>query len=108
MQVLAGGGNAIDAAVAAGLVASVVSVSNCGIGGYGGFLIVGWPDGKLAAIDSIPGSGRGAARTCFRSTITERFAAAPTFTVGSRLECRARWRDCNWRWTASARGRSLS
>jgi gamma-glutamyltranspeptidase/glutathione hydrolase len=50
-RVLADGGNAVDAAVAGTLVAAVVSISNCGIGGYGGHLVVGWPDGKVAAID---------------------------------------------------------
>ena len=36
MEVLAEGGNAVDAAVAAGLAAGVSSVQMCGIGGYGG------------------------------------------------------------------------
>src|SRR3954465_8773513 len=35
-EVLAAGGNAVDAAVAAALVAGVVAVPSCGIGGYGG------------------------------------------------------------------------
>src|SRR3954463_14074604 len=34
--VLADGGNAVDAVVAAALVAGVVAVTRCGIGGYGG------------------------------------------------------------------------
>ncbi len=45
------GGNAVDAAVAAALVAGVVAVSQCGIGGYGGHLVVGLPDGKVSSID---------------------------------------------------------
>ncbi|MEX0677039.1 MAG: gamma-glutamyltransferase [Pirellulales bacterium] len=50
-RVLADGGNAVDAAVAAALVSGVVAVPMCGIGGYGGHLVVGWPDGRAASID---------------------------------------------------------
>jgi gamma-glutamyltranspeptidase/glutathione hydrolase len=49
--VLASGGNAVDAAVAAALVAGVVAVPMCGIGGYGGHLVIAKPDGKITAID---------------------------------------------------------
>lgn len=50
-QVLDAGGNAADAIVAAALVAGVVAVPMCGIGGYGGHMVVGWPDGRTASID---------------------------------------------------------
>lgn len=50
--VLAAGGNAVDAIVAAALTAGVVAVHSCGIGGYGGHLVLVQPDGrKVTAID---------------------------------------------------------
>src|SRR4051812_4679168 len=51
MAVLAAGGNAVDAVVAAALVAGVVAVPSTGIGGYGGHLVVARPGGKPTAID---------------------------------------------------------
>jgi gamma-glutamyltranspeptidase/glutathione hydrolase len=51
MAVLAAGGNAVDAAVTAALVAGIVVVGGCGIGGYGGHLVIATPTGKVEAID---------------------------------------------------------
>lgn len=52
MEVLAEGGNAVDAAVASALVAAVVAVHQCGVGGYGGHLVIASSDGaKVTAID---------------------------------------------------------
>ena len=50
-EVLAAGGNAVDAIVSAALVAGVVAVQSTGIAGYGGHLVVARPDGKVSAID---------------------------------------------------------
>jgi gamma-glutamyltranspeptidase / glutathione hydrolase len=51
-EVLAAGGNAVDAAVAAALTAGVVAVSSCGIGGYGGHMVLALAGGKkVTAID---------------------------------------------------------
>ncbi len=51
-EVLAAGGNAVDAIVAAALTAGVVAVPMCGIGGYGGHMIIATADGKkVTAID---------------------------------------------------------
>ncbi len=62
MALLAAGANAVDAAVAAALVAGVVAVPMCGIGGYGGHLTIGRPDGKVVSIDfnsTAPAAARG-------------------------------------------------
>jgi gamma-glutamyltranspeptidase/glutathione hydrolase len=51
-DVLAAGGNAVDAVAAAALVAGVVAVPMCGIGGYGGHMVIALPGGKkVTAID---------------------------------------------------------
>ncbi|HVT29187.1 MAG TPA: gamma-glutamyltransferase, partial [Lacipirellulaceae bacterium] len=51
IEIFAQGGNAVDAIVAAALVAGVIAVPKCGVGGYGGHLTVGMPNGKLGCID---------------------------------------------------------
>ncbi len=50
-EVLAAGGNAVDAAVTAALVSAVVSIHQCGIGGYGGHMVIAPVGRKITAID---------------------------------------------------------
>lgn len=49
--ILAQGGNAVDAIVAAALTAGVVAIPLTGIGGYGGHIVISKPDGTVHAID---------------------------------------------------------
>lgn len=50
-RALAAGGNAVDAAVAAGFALCVVDSANCGLGGYGGFLTYLPPEGDAVEVD---------------------------------------------------------
>lgn len=51
-RILRDDGNAIDAAVAAALAAGVAAPSSCGIGGYGGHMVIALERGKkITAID---------------------------------------------------------
>jgi gamma-glutamyltranspeptidase/glutathione hydrolase len=65
MRCLADGGNAIDAIVTAALVAGVVAVSRCGIGGYGGHMTIGLSSGKVASIDFNSEAPKGARADMF-------------------------------------------
>jgi gamma-glutamyltranspeptidase/glutathione hydrolase len=50
-QVLAEGGNAVDAAVAACLASCVATPARCGVGGYGGHMTIAQANGKVTCID---------------------------------------------------------
>jgi gamma-glutamyltranspeptidase / glutathione hydrolase len=50
-KILREGGNAIDAVVAAALVAGVAVPNGCGIGGYGGHMVIARKGRKITAID---------------------------------------------------------
>ncbi len=50
-EVLASGGNAIDAAITAALTAGVTELAACGIAGYGGHMVIALANGTVTAID---------------------------------------------------------
>lgn len=79
-EVLRRGGNAIDAAVATGLVLGVVDQFNSGIGG-GGFLLLRLADGKVLAIDGRERAPAAASRGMF---VTEEGYDAKLSRVGPR------------------------
>jgi gamma-glutamyltranspeptidase/glutathione hydrolase len=64
LDVLAGGGNAIDAAVAAGLTLGVVDGHNSGIGG-GCFILLRLADGRLICLDGRETAPAAASRDLF-------------------------------------------
>ncbi len=67
LEVLKRGGNAVDAAVAAGFVECVVEPEMCGIGGYGGCMLVHRQQtGKTLAVDFNCCAGRAARPDMFR------------------------------------------
>lgn len=61
-EVLRGGGNAIDAAVAAAIAAGIRSPASSGLGGYGGHAVVAFADGRPPAAIDFNGPAPAAAR----------------------------------------------
>ncbi|HWB02372.1 MAG TPA: gamma-glutamyltransferase [Verrucomicrobiales bacterium] len=64
MKAFRNGGNAVDAAIAAGLMLGVVDGFNSGVGG-GCFMLVRSPDGKVTAFDGREIAGAAATRDMF-------------------------------------------
>src|SRR5687768_7405766 len=82
-QVLESGGNAIDAILTAALVAAVVSPHNCGIGGYGGHMIVArMGQRKIGVIDF--------------NTMAPRRATADMFAPDAAGRVRGRMNEHGW------------
>ena len=104
-DVLDAGGNAVDAAVAAGLAAGVAAIGACGIGGYGGHVVIAL-GGKVTAMTSIPRRRTRPAPTCSHLMKTAPFATAEMRADGCRQACRERWRDCTWPRIVTRRYRS--
>ncbi|MGI8966460.1 MAG: gamma-glutamyltransferase family protein [Limisphaerales bacterium] len=50
-KILRGGGNAVDATVGAALAAGITMPSKCGMGSYGGAMIIAQANGKVTCID---------------------------------------------------------
>ena len=53
--------------LSAALVAGVVAVARCGIGGYGGHMTIGLPNGKVTSIDFNSEAPAARGPICFRS-----------------------------------------
>ena len=51
LEVLQGGGNAIDAAIAAAFAAGICTPGSCGAGGYGGHAVIALAGGRITTID---------------------------------------------------------
>lgn len=84
-EVLRGGGNAVDAAIAAALASGVVQPSGSGLGG-GGFAVVVPPRGEAVAIDFREVAPAGASMEAFAgggsSTVGGLAVAVPTQGIG--------------------------
>ena len=105
-RVLASGGNAVDTAVAAAFVAGIASPSNCGVGGYGGHMVIGWPGGRVTAID-FNSTAPAAAREDMFSRDEQGASAEPSISTAGWLRASpVRWPACNSPSTSSAQGGS--
>ncbi len=64
VQMLARGGNAVDAAIATSYAVCVLNTSSCGVGG-GGYMLVHQPDGSVSALDYRETAPAGARRDMY-------------------------------------------
>lgn len=100
MQVLADGGNAIDAAVAVGLALAVTHPSAGNLGG-GGFLIVRFRDGDAVALDYRERAPAAATRDMYvkqpKDSLLGARAAGIPGTVAGFAHAHRRWGKLTWK-----------
>ena len=103
-DVLAAGGNAIDAAIATGFALAVTYPTAGNIGG-GGFMVVRFPDGRTTTIDFREMAPAAANPMMFTDSTGEYSVHHPPRLARDAWGCRAPWRGSRWRTRSTARSR---